>query len=80
MNIQTFKKYYQYSLDNKVIPIRCGLDSDHPFLVPNLELDDEGNDIIYMYCLGCNYKLYPGLELLKNIEFILEEMEVNGED
>lgn len=77
-----FKQYYQYSLIKKVIPIECGLDPEHPGLVPNLDIDSDGNDIIYFYCLdlGCNYKLYPGLELYRNIEFILEELSVNEED
>lgn len=52
------------------------MDNDHPSLVPNLNDDD----MIYLYCLACNFKLVPGQELYNNIEFILEEMEVNGED
>lgn len=80
MEFRKFKQYYQYTLMNKVIPIPCGSDPDHPSLVPNLDIDSEGNDIIYLYCLGCNFKIYPGLELYRNIEFILEELEVNGED
>lgn len=76
MDIRVFSKYYQYSLKDKVIPIRCGLDADHPYLVPNLNDDD----IVFLYCLGCSYKMFPGMELYNNIEFILEEMEVNGED
>lgn len=77
INIHSFKKYYQYSLENKVIAIPCGLDPEHPGLVPNLDIDIEGNDIVYLYCLACNFKLYPGLELQNNIEFILEELEID---
>lgn len=77
INIHSFKKYYQYSLENKVIAIPCGIDPEHPGLVPNLDIDDKGNDIVYLYCLGCNFKLYPGLELQNNIEFILEELEID---
>ena len=80
MEYRKFSKYYQYSLKDKVLPIRCGMDSDHPGLVPNLDIDAEGNDLIYLYCLDCGFKLYPGLELYRNIEFVLEELEVNGED
>lgn len=76
MNIQIFSKYYQLSLKDKVLPIRCGMDKDHPYLVPNLSYDDE----IYLYCLGCSFKMYPGIELYNNIEFILEELEVNEQD
>ena len=80
MDIRVFSKYYQYSLKDKVLPIRCGLDPDHPTLVPNLKIDDNGNDVIYLYCLACNFMMYPGLELYNNIEFILEELEINEED
>ena len=48
--------------------------------MPNLELDDEYNEKIYLYCLDCNFKIYPGLELYNNIEFVLEELEIDEED
>lgn len=80
MEYWKFSKYYQLSLKNKTIPIKCELDSDHPILVPNLRTDENDNDTIYFYCLACNFKLYPGLELYNNIEFVLEELEVNGEN
>lgn len=80
MEYRRFSKYYQLSLKNKTTPIRCLIDSEHPPLVPNLDIDAEGNDIIYLYCLDCNLKLRPGSEMYNNIEFILEELEVNGED
>lgn len=80
MEYRVFSKYYQLSLKNITMPILCEMDSEHPILVPNLQIDDEGNDIIYLYCLDCNFKLYPGLELYRNIEFVLEEVEVNEEN
>lgn len=80
MEYRKFSKYYQYSLKNITMPIPCGMDSEHPGLVPNLDIDDEGNDIIYLYCLDCNYRIFPGLELYSNIEFVLEELEVNEEN
>ena len=80
MEYRVFSKYYQYSLKNITIPILCEIDSEHPILVPNLQIDDKGNDIIYLYCIDCNFKLYPGLELYNNIEFVLEELEINEED
>ena len=80
MDIRKFSKYYQYTLKDKVLPIPCGIDPEHPMLVPRLIIDENNNDIIYLYCIDCNYKLYPGLELYQNIEFILEELEVNEED
>lgn len=76
MDIRVFSKYYQLSLKDKVLPITCGIDEDHPYLVPNLSDDDK----IYLYCLGCSFKMYPGIELYNNIEFVLNELEKNGED
>ena len=80
MDIRVFSKYYQYALKDKVLPIPCGIDSEHPMLVPRVWIDENDNDIIYLYCLDCNFKLYPGLELYNNIEFVLEELEVDEED
>jgi hypothetical protein len=80
IDIRKITKYYKYSLNNKVLPIRCPVDEEHPILVPRLWIDDEDNDIVYLYCIDCNFKLYPGLELYKNIEFVLEELELNEED
>jgi hypothetical protein len=77
MDIRKFSKYYQYSLKDKVLPLRCRMDESHPILVPNLEIDDEYDEKIYLYCIDCNFKIYPGLELYHNIEFILEELELN---
>ena len=76
MNIVRFTKYYNLSLNNKVLPLTCGLDEDHPYLVPNLDYDDR----VFLYCLGCSYKMYPGQELCNNIEFVLQELEVDEED
>lgn len=73
MNIKVFSKYYQLSLENKVLPILCSIDEKDGMLVPNLDEDDR----VYLYCLGCNFKMWPGQELYNNIEFILEELELN---
>lgn len=74
MEYRRFSKYYQLSLKNKTIPIRCKIDSEHPILVPNLDIDDAGKDIIYFYCLDCNFKLYPGLELYNKISLIVDRL------
>lgn len=73
MDIRVFSKYYQLSLIGKVLPINCSVDENDGILVPNLDEDDR----VYLYCLGCNFKMWPGQELYNNIEFILEELEVN---
>ena len=71
MDIRIFSKYYQLSIKDKVIPITCGIDEDHPILVPNLSEDD----VIYLYCLGCSFKMFPGTELYNNISKILENID-----
>jgi hypothetical protein len=80
MDIRVFSKYYQYSLKDKVLPIRCIMDSEHPMLVPNLRIDDDGNETIYFYCLDCDSKLYPGLSLYNDVKSILEKLENDEED
>jgi hypothetical protein len=75
IDIRILSKYYQYSLKDKVLPIRCSIDPEHPILVPNLQIDDDGNDIVYLYCIDCNFKLYPGTELLQNMKKVIEESE-----
>ena len=76
MDIRIFSKYYQLSLKDKVIPITCEIDPTDGIMVPNLSDDD----IVYLYCLSCNFKLFPGLELYNNIISTLEKIEVNGKD
>jgi hypothetical protein len=56
------------------------MDSEHPILVPNLRIDDDGNETIYFYCLDCDSKLYPGLSLYNDVKSILEKLEDNEED
>lgn len=73
MDIRVFSKYYQLSLENKVLPILCSIDDNDGILVPNLDEDDR----VYLYCLSCNFKMWPGQELYNNIQFVLEELEVN---
>lgn len=73
MDIRVFSKYYKLSLEDKVIPIQCGIDNLHPTMVPNLKIDDGGNETIYLYCLDCGFKMYPGTELYKSILNVLKE-------
>jgi len=67
VDIRIFSKYYQLSLKDKVIPILCGIDKSHPGMVPNLKIDSENEEIIYLYCLDCDFKIFPGQELYNNI-------------
>lgn len=68
MIIQVFNKYLLLSDEGKTKPLLCGLDKDHPRLFANI---DE-NDDIYLYCLACDYRMIPGIELYSNIEKVVE--------
>lgn len=70
MIIQVFNKYLLLSDIGKTKPLLCGLDNDHPRLFANI---DE-NDNIYLYCLACEYKMIPGIELYSRIEKIVSEL------
>lgn len=80
MEYRKYSKYYQLSLKDKVKPIPCWADPDHPGMVPNLKIDSHDKELIYFYCLACQYKFFPGLDFYHNIESILEEIEDDEED
>lgn len=70
MDIRLFSKYYKLSLEDKVIPIQCGIDQFHPVMVPNIDEEDQ----IYLYCLACNFKIIPGTELYRNITECIDKL------
>lgn len=56
MQIREFN-YHQYLAELGLTkPIVCMSDPDHGNLYANINLEDK----VYLYCLGCNYKIYPG--------------------
>ena len=62
MQIQYVSKYLTLIEEGLVPKLECPMDQG--LLMPNL--DD--NDIIYLYCLSCNYKNKMGLEVYERIE------------
>jgi hypothetical protein len=59
MLIQVFSTYQQQSNE----PLMC-MDTNH--LVPLITALNNEDDI-YLYCLECNYKLFPGYNLYKKL-------------
>lgn len=70
MIIQVINKYLILSDNDITIPIRCGIDNDHPRLFANMDDDDN----IYLYCMACEYKLIPGIELYERIVTTLQSL------
>lgn len=58
-----FSRYYQLSLDGKRPPYFCRMNEEHGILVPNMDEHDE----IYLYCVECEYKLFPGLNFYQEM-------------
>lgn len=58
MNIREFN-YYQYLAEGGLVdPIVCFNDVEHGVLYANVGEGDE----MYIFCLACDFKLYPGEE------------------
>lgn len=68
--IQVINKYLILSDDGITQPILCGMNPDHGRLYGSL--DD--NDVISLFCLGCDYRMMPGVELYERIEKVLSEI------
>ena len=62
MKIQTVSKYLALAEEGLVSKLACPIDQG--LLMPNQDL----NDIIYLYCLSCQYKNNIGLEQYDRIE------------
>ena len=71
MIYQTFSRYYQLSLDEKVPPILCPNSPEHGILVPKMDHEDN----ILMYCLECTYVKRPGLKFYQTL---LDELHKNN--
>jgi hypothetical protein len=74
MNFGVYRQYFLYQSDGLVPKIECGNDKTHLNVVPNLDSDDK----VFLYCLECNYKKYPGLEFYKKLLKIVERLENGG--
>ena len=62
MKIQVVSKYLALAEEGLVSKLACPIDQG--LLMPNQDL----NDIIYLYCLSCQYKNNIGLEQYDRIE------------
>lgn len=67
MKIQTVSKYLALAEEGLVSKLVCPIDQG--LLMPNLN----PSDIIYLYCLSCNYKNSMGLEVYDRIERAVRE-------
>lgn len=63
MIIHIVKKYIAYSNMGLVDHIVCADDSDHGPVQCGMTVDDR----VYLYCVYCNYKVYPGLNTLSHM-------------
>ena len=74
MNIREFI-YHQYLAElGHTRPMVCTSDPDHGNLYANMDSEDK----VYLYCLACTYKIYPGSEfssvIRKKIHTIMKEV------
>jgi hypothetical protein len=71
MNFGVFSRYYKFQSEGLVPNIECGNDKEHMGLIPNVDYEDR----IFLYCLECDYKKYPGLEFYKSITELVGKRE-----
>lgn len=65
MNIREFNYHQHLASLGFTKPITCFNELDHGPLHANVEGPE---DSVYLYCLGCDFKLYPGSEFSKLIK------------
>ena len=64
MDIREFR-YYQYLAElGYVEPINCLNDIEHGPMLANID----NRDILFLWCLACDYKLFPGITLESTIK------------
>lgn len=74
MNFGVYRQYFLYQSNGEVPQIDCGNDKSHLGLIPNLDSDDK----VFLYCLECNYKKYPGLSFYQGLLNKVKELENGG--
>lgn len=67
MKVQTVSKYLALAAEGLVSKMDCPLDQG--LLMPNQDI----NDIIYVYCLSCQYKNNIGITEYERIEKAVRE-------
>ena len=70
MDIREFR-YYQYLAEQGYLEsIVCYDDVEHGSMLGNI---DE-NDKLYLWCMSCNYRLYPGLVLEEKVRTSIKQV------
>ena len=67
ITIQEIHQYNNLCNSGLAKHFSCGKDKDHPNLVSGVSEEN----VIFFYCLACNYKLFPGNKTIKKIKLIL---------
>jgi hypothetical protein len=69
MRIQAFSAFQELAKNGMVDPLKCFNKEHVNPLVPALNKKDE----VYLWCLECDFKLNPGINLYEQIVSSLEE-------
>ena len=69
MRIQAFSAFQDLARDGIVEPLMCFNKEHVNPLIPALNKNDE----VYLWCLECDFKLNPGINLYEKIILALEE-------
>ena len=69
MRIQAFSAFQDLARDGVVEPLMCFNEEHINPLIPALNKNDE----VYLWCLECDFKLNPGINLYEKIILTLEE-------
>jgi hypothetical protein len=70
--IQYVSKYVALSEEGLVPRLECPMDQG--LLYPNLDKED----LIFLYCLSCEYKKYIGISTYQNIVKVVQKNEQNN--
>lgn len=69
MTIREFRAYQTLASKGLVPPAVCLDDEDHGYLFAGMNEEEE----VYLHCLACRYKIYPGINLSEKIVSAVKE-------
>lgn len=70
MDIREFR-YYQFLAEKGLCePIVCMNDPEHGILFSNIDNEDK----IFLFCLGCDFSIYPGITFFDTIRKKIHEI------
>jgi hypothetical protein len=75
MNFNIIKRYLILADEEKIDRHDCPEEPEHGRLYANLTDDDK----IFLYCLSCKYKIFPGYNSLKDMELKVIEHDVESD-